>query len=172
MQLKIIFFLDKGVKKMECKNVENKMNYEEFKEQEKFCRENNKPDGCGCTGCPGENSICADNIRNILGKMVEELQPEMINEVRSGLTEFHYGEFDCEGTVSNITQHIVELFKRYNGSTRFFLMKKEHTAYVWEVLAWSLNKEDLLRDLDGLKNSEEWIVVEEEEFFGRLTEVV
>jgi hypothetical protein len=112
---------------MESKNMENKMNYEEFKEQEKFCRENNKPDGSGCTGCPGEYSICADNIRGLTGQI---------------------------------------------NPPKFFLMKKEHNAYVWEVLAWSFNEEDLLRDLKGREDSEEWIVVDEEEFFGRLTEVV
>ncbi len=30
--------------------------------------ENNTPEGPGCSGCPGENSVCADNIRNIIGQ--------------------------------------------------------------------------------------------------------
>jgi len=52
------------------KNME--MSFEEFKEQDKYCRENNTPEGCGCTGCPGEHEICADNIRNLCGKIKAE----------------------------------------------------------------------------------------------------
>ena len=53
------------------KMMENKMSYEEFKEQDKYCRENNIPEGPGCEGCPGEHSICADNIRNLCNKIQE-----------------------------------------------------------------------------------------------------
>ena len=52
--------------------IENKMSLEDFEEQEKFCMENNVPDGRGCSGCPGENSVCADNIRNLIGKLKDQ----------------------------------------------------------------------------------------------------
>lgn len=45
------------------------MSFEEFKEQDKYCRENNTPEGPGCTECPGEHGVCADNIRNLCGKI-------------------------------------------------------------------------------------------------------
>lgn len=54
----------------EVRNME--MSFEEFKEQDKYCRENNTPEGCGCTGCPGEHEICADNVRNLCGKIKAE----------------------------------------------------------------------------------------------------
>lgn len=34
-----------------------KISIEGFKEQEKYCRKNNHPEGCGCSGCPGENNV-------------------------------------------------------------------------------------------------------------------
>lgn len=46
-----------------------KISFEEFLEQEEYCKKNNIPEGCGCVGCKGENSVCADNIRNIIGKL-------------------------------------------------------------------------------------------------------
>ncbi len=46
-----------------------RMDLKEFKQQEKYCKENNTPEGCGCKGCPGENTVCADNIRNLAGQI-------------------------------------------------------------------------------------------------------
>lgn len=45
------------------------MSIEEFKEQEEYCKKNNTPEGVGCVGCPGEHGVCADNIRNLMGKL-------------------------------------------------------------------------------------------------------
>lgn len=46
-----------------------KMSLEEFMEQDRYCKENNIPEGPGCTGCPGEHGVCADNIRGIMGNL-------------------------------------------------------------------------------------------------------
>lgn len=46
-----------------------KMSLKDFKEQEEYCRKNNTPEGCGCNGCPGEDTVCADNIRNLAGQI-------------------------------------------------------------------------------------------------------
>lgn len=52
------------------------MSFKDFRKQEKYCRENNTPEGCGCVGCPGEHNICADNIRGIIGKLyIDEPSP-------------------------------------------------------------------------------------------------
>lgn len=41
-----------------------------FKTEEKYCQENNTPEGCGCVGCPGEHDVfCADSIRNLISKL-------------------------------------------------------------------------------------------------------
>lgn len=92
--------------------MENKMSYEEFKEQEKFCRENNLPDGPGCTGCPGENSICADNIRNILGKIIEESHPRIKTIAKSNIRQYHFDEADCDTAAEWSADEIVNLLKK------------------------------------------------------------
>lgn len=153
--------------------MENKMSYDEFKEQEKYCKENNTPEGPGCEGCPGEHSICADNIRNILGKLIRKLHPKIKAIAKSNIRQYHFDEADCDTAAHWTADEIINLITRTQlPSKKFFLMKKEHTAYVWEVLAWSFNKEDLLRDLNGLEDSEKWVVVDEDDYFGKLTEVV
>lgn len=48
---------------------EEKMKYKEFLEQDKYCRENNTPEGAGCDACPAKDKEhCADALRNLAGK--------------------------------------------------------------------------------------------------------
>jgi len=53
------------------------MKLQEFKSQDKWCRENNLPDGIGCDGCPcAENSrgyVCADALRNLADKFIKAI---------------------------------------------------------------------------------------------------
>lgn len=66
--------------------MENKMSYEEFKEQDEYCGKNNIPGGIGCEGCKGENSICADNIRGIIGKLYHDEPSPFILELPQMVT--------------------------------------------------------------------------------------
>lgn len=45
------------------------MSKEEFERQDKYCRENNTPEGLGCSKCPGKDmDKCADEIRRERGE--------------------------------------------------------------------------------------------------------
>lgn len=153
--------------------MENKISYDEFKEQDEYCRRPGQSGGHDCNGCPGEHSICADNIRDIFGKLIGGFQPQMKVIAKSNIREFHFDELTCDVAASCTADEIIELITKAKlPSQKYYLMKKEHNAYVWEVLSWSFNKEDLIRDMKGLENPDEWTVVSEEDFFGHLTEVV
>lgn len=60
------------------------------------------------------------------------------------------------------------------GMKKFFLMKKEHDAYLYHVLSWGFDREILENSLKGLEVDYpgEYVVVDEDDFFGRLTEEV
>ncbi len=58
----------------------NKMSIEDFDKQVQYCRENNIPEGCGCVGCPGEFSVCADNVVNLCGKLKERANKILMEE--------------------------------------------------------------------------------------------
>lgn len=79
------------------------MSFEEFREQEKYCRENNTPEGVGCVGCKGESSVCADNIRGIISKLyIDEPSPfilelpQMITVNKSNVHQVGYNSNDKE----------------------------------------------------------------------------
>lgn len=153
--------------------MENKMSYAEFKEQDEYCRRSGQISGHDCNGCPGEHSICADNIRNLFGKLVGSFQPQMKVIAKSNIREFHFDELTCDVAATCTADEIIELITQSEmPSQKFYLMKKDHKAYVWEILCVSYNKEDLLRELNGLDNPKDWIVVDEHGLFDRLTEVV
>ena len=68
------------------------MKLSEFNEQDKFCRENNTPEGVGCRGCPArDKEHCADALRNLCGKFMDSIndKPNFYRLSRE-LTE-HYG---------------------------------------------------------------------------------
>lgn len=92
--------------------MENKMSYEEFKEQDEYCRKNNTPEGPGCEGCPGELSICADNIRNIFGKLIGGFQPHMKVIAKSNIREFHFDELTCDVAATCTADEIIELITK------------------------------------------------------------
>ncbi|MCE7697333.1 MAG: hypothetical protein K8E24_000145, partial [Methanobacterium paludis] len=48
-----------------------KMSFEEYKEQDLYCRLNN-PEGKGCDACLGNGKVCADNVKNLADKLNHE----------------------------------------------------------------------------------------------------
>lgn len=95
--------------------MENKMSYEEFKEQEEYCRRPGQVGGQDCTGCPGEHSICADNIRNLFGKMADEMLPKIKAIAKSNIRQYHYEEANCDTAACWTAEEVVDAIKR--GST-------------------------------------------------------
>ena len=48
------------------------MKIDEFKEQDKYCRQHNTPEGEGCINCPATNKEhCADALRNLCGRILK-----------------------------------------------------------------------------------------------------
>jgi len=48
------------------------MTLKEFSEQDKYCREQNTPEGKGCDACPAKDrKHCADALSNLCGKFLD-----------------------------------------------------------------------------------------------------
>ena len=49
-----------------------------FLEQDKYCRENNTPEGKGCDDCPAQDKEhCADALRNLCGRLIATLHNDL-----------------------------------------------------------------------------------------------
>lgn len=67
------------------------MSFEEYKEQDLYCRLNNTPEGAGCDHCQGKDMVCADNVRNLLGELGNE-KPLMYAVNQSNIHKLGYDE--------------------------------------------------------------------------------
>jgi len=67
------------------------MKYREFIEQDNYCKTNNIPEGKGCSGCPGENQHCADELRGLFGKLNDKSLPD---ETRNKISKQISRDFD------------------------------------------------------------------------------
>lgn len=72
------------------------MTLQQFVEQDKYCRENNTPEGSGCTNCPAQDKEhCADALRNLAGKLIDSIDtPQFMGVSREmerdyGLTPYN-----------------------------------------------------------------------------------
>jgi len=65
------------------------MTLSEFREQDKYCRENNTPEGVGCPGCPaGDKKHCADFLRGLCGQWLDAArnhQKDKLDEISKRL---------------------------------------------------------------------------------------
>jgi hypothetical protein len=82
------------------------MKLNEFIEQLKYCRENNIPEGKGCSECPSEEkedlNMCADNLVNLAGKlMTENIGTQEWGDIVVELI-LNFGE--CNFTISKILE--------------------------------------------------------------------
>ena len=72
------------------------MRLDEFLEQDKYCRENNTPEGLGCDACPAIDRVhCADALRNLCGRLIDSINTPQFNQLSRqldkeyGITPYH-----------------------------------------------------------------------------------
>jgi len=88
------------------------MTLAEFKLQDKYCRENNIPEGVGCDGCPAKDKKhCADRLRGLCGLWRELSYERSVNKnlTRNDKFEKISEELDIEYGISPFSQ--LELIK-------------------------------------------------------------
>jgi len=68
------------------------MTYREFIEQDKYCKENNTPEGLGCDNCPAINKeYCADALENLCNKFLDAVKKNQPLKDISKKLEEKYG---------------------------------------------------------------------------------